>query len=249
MSRPLLLLHGFTGSAASWDEVRQHLPLESVAVDLVGHGPPPAPTDPDRYTMQACVTEVLQRLDGPTAVLGYSMGGRVALHLALTAPERVSALVLESASPGIDDPRERAARAAADAELAGYIEREGVEAFVERWERLPLLALGPSVPEAVRLRQRRERLARDPIGLANSLRGMGAGQHAPVWDRLPELRVPVLLIVGALDAKYRAIAERMLALLPNARLSVIADAGHAVHVEQPSALCASVAEFVASRVR
>jgi pimeloyl-ACP methyl ester carboxylesterase len=103
------------------------------------------------------------------------------------------------------------------------------------------------VPHAVRDRQRQDRLARDPRGLANSLRGMGAGQQAPMWDRLPELRMPVLLIVGERDAKYVATAERMLSLLPNARLAVIPEAGHTVHLEQPSAFAAVVTEFVESR--
>jgi 2-succinyl-6-hydroxy-2,4-cyclohexadiene-1-carboxylate synthase len=248
---PLLLLHGFTGSAASWDELCRALGsrLQTLAADLVGHAPPPAPADPARYSMEACVEELRALLEGPTCVLGYSMGARVALHLALAVPEGIAGLVLESASPGIEDPNERAARVAADEELATFIEQRGLEAFVERWERTPLLALGPHVPEAARTRQREQRLARDPRGLASSLRGMGAGRQAPVWHRLPELRLPVLLIVGERDTKYQAIAQRMLELLPRARLEVVPDAGHTVHLEQPARFAAVVTEFVESLTR
>ena len=252
---PLLLLHGFSGSAASWDDVRRHIQtglpktgLPTLALDLVGHGTAPVPADPRRYSMAACVGDVLRELDAravPRApVLGYSMGGRVALHLALTAPGRVPALILASASPGIQDPAERAARIAADEELARFVEREGIHAFVERWERVPLLALGPHVSDEVRARQRRERLAKDPRGLAGSLRGMGAGQQAPVWDRLGELHMPVLLMVGERDARYRAVAERMSGLLPDARLKVVPHAGHTVHLDQPAAVASLVTRFL-----
>jgi 2-succinyl-6-hydroxy-2,4-cyclohexadiene-1-carboxylate synthase len=239
--RPLLLLHGFTGSAAAWaaliPRLAQH--MRTLAVDLIGHGRSDAPHDPERYRMERCVEDLLALLDAlevdSAAVLGYSMGGRVALHLAAAAPGRIAALALESSSPGIADVAERQARVTADEALANAIEREGVDAFVDRWEALPLFTSQASLPAHARARLRAQRLQNRAIGLANSLRGMGAGRQEPLWERLPTLDVPTLLIAGELDTKYCAITRHMAAALPNARHVIVRDAGHAVHLEQPDA--------------
>jgi 2-succinyl-6-hydroxy-2,4-cyclohexadiene-1-carboxylate synthase len=248
--RPLLLLHGFTGSAATWatflDQLAPH--FRALAPDLIGHGRSGSPPDAGRYSIERCVADLLAILDmlqlERADVLGYSMGGRVALHLACAARERVGALVLESSSPGIADPAERDARVAADEALAESIERDGLAAFVERWERLPLFASQAGLPQEVRARLHAQRLRNDPRGLANSLRGMGAGSQASLWEQLPGLGIPTLLIAGELDAKYRALAGQMQALLPNARATIIAGAGHAVHLERPQAFVQNVLEFL-----
>jgi 2-succinyl-6-hydroxy-2,4-cyclohexadiene-1-carboxylate synthase len=250
--RPLLLLHGFTGSATTWSAHLAQLALgfHTIAPDLIGHGRSDAPPDPSRYQMERCVADLLALLDAlgveRADVLGYSMGGRVALHLAAAAPARVRALVLESSSPGIADPAERAARIAADEALADAIERDGLAAFVERWERLPLFASQAVLPEVVLERQRAQRLRNDPHGLANSLRGMGAGRQEPLWDRLAALAAPTLLIAGELDAKYCAITSQMAAALPNARTAIVPNAGHAVHLEQANAFVRNVLVFLNS---
>ena len=249
----VLLLHGFTGSAANWApflEAWQGFTL--VAPDLLGHGASECPADPGRYAMERCVEDLLALLDrlsvGRAAVVGYSMGGRLALHLALAAPDRLWALVLESASPGIDDPTERAARRESDVALAAAIERDGVEAFVARWESQPLFASQARLPPAVRDELRSQRLASDPRGLANSLRGMGAAAQEPLWDCLPEVQVPALLIAGELDAKYCALARRMAQGLPRARVEIVPDAGHVVHLEQPEAFARAVRAFLQVRL-
>src|SRR5262249_26256974 len=129
-------------------------------------------------------------------------------------------------------------------DLAAFIERAGVPAFVDRWEALPLWASQARLPAAVRAAQRAQRLQNRAPGLANSLRGLGTGAQAPLHERLAELPMPVLLIAGALDAKFRALASEMAAALPAAHLALVPDAGHAVHLEQPAVFDRLVAEFL-----
>jgi len=250
VDRTLLLLHGFTGSVAAWAELVARLASHCriIAVDLIGHGLSDAPADPARYRMERCVADLLALLDAleiaQTNVLGYSMGGRVALQLAAAAPARVGALVLESSSPGLADPAERQARIAADEALADSIERDGLAAFVERWKRLPLFASQAVLPAEIRARLHAQRMRNNPQGLANSLRGMGAGRQSSLWDRLPQLHIPTLLITGELDQKYCVIAEQIAQALPNARKVGVPNAGHTVHLEQPDIFAATVLEFL-----
>ena len=248
---PLLLLHGFTGAADSWSELIPVLGERRrvVAVSLVGHGSSSAPTDPARYAAPRAAADLLELLDmlqlPRVALLGYSMGGRVALHMALAAPDRVKALVLESASPGIVDDEERAARRMADDALADDIEREGVSAFVARWESLPLWESQRQLDEESRARLRAQRLRSNARGLANSLRGLGSGATMPVRHRLDELAgMPVLLLCGALDTRYVTLARDMEVEIPGAELSVVAGAGHAVHLERPGQFARDVTGFL-----
>jgi 2-succinyl-6-hydroxy-2,4-cyclohexadiene-1-carboxylate synthase len=138
----------------------------------------------------------------------------------------------------------RHARARDDEALAEAIERDGVAAFVERWERLPLFASQAALPEGARARLRRQRLAHTPWGLANSLRGLGVGAQEPLWSRLPGLALPALVVVGDLDDKYREIGRRMVSAMPRARLVVVPGAGHAVHLERPEVFGAAVLGFL-----
>ncbi|HYM14190.1 MAG TPA: 2-succinyl-6-hydroxy-2,4-cyclohexadiene-1-carboxylate synthase [Dehalococcoidia bacterium] len=248
---PLLLLHGFTGGAATWHPVMSTLrEFRTIAPDLIGHGASDAPGDESRYAMACCVSDVVAILDAlgveRAAVLGYSMGGRVALQFALAAPERVAALVLESASPGIDDRDERGGRVAADRALADSIERGGVAAFVDAWEDLPLWSTQARLPGRVRASLRVQRLRNSALGLANSLRGMGAGAQEPVLGRLGELAMPVLLIAGGEDKKYRDLAAAMQERIAGARAHIVEGAGHAVHLERPPAFARLVKEFLTS---
>jgi len=247
---PLVLLHGFTGSGASW---ARHITafatrFFTVTIDMLGHGRSDAPADPKRYRIEQAADDILIVLDqlGLTraAVLGYSMGGRLALFLATAAPERISALVLESSSPGIRDQAERRDRAVRDAALADAIERDGIAAFVDRWERLPLFATQARLPDAARAALRAQRLAQSPAGLANSLRGMGQGVQPPLFERLATVPMPALILAGALDHAYCALGREMARLIPNARLAIIPDAGHTVHLEQPEAFRRTVDEFL-----
>ncbi|MGI8916408.1 MAG: 2-succinyl-6-hydroxy-2,4-cyclohexadiene-1-carboxylate synthase [Chloroflexota bacterium] len=247
---PLLLLHGFTGSAAAWGDLLPALGagLTTYAVDLIGHGATESPAGLDHYRMPAVVADLetlLNLLNLPrVAVLGYSMGGRTALQFAVSYPERVSALLLESASPGIADPTERAARVRSDEALAERILRDGVPAFVREWEALPLFCSQTRLPAAAQQAQRAQRLRNNPLGLANSLRGMGAGAQEPVWPALSALPVPVLLIAGADDGKYVGLARAMAERMRQAHVVIVPETGHTVHLEQPQVFIAAVRGFL-----
>jgi 2-succinyl-6-hydroxy-2,4-cyclohexadiene-1-carboxylate synthase len=253
--RPLLLLHGFTGSSQSWLPV---LPLlapqrQIIAVDLLGHGRSPSPVRAIRYGMETVAADLLDLLDQlaieQTDILGYSMGGRLALYLAAQAPQRVGALILESASPGLKSKEEQQVRRQQDNALADRIEREGLEAFVDYWQNLPLWASQQQLPDDVRANLRQQRLQNNPTGLANSLRGMGTGAQPSQWGRLGKLRPSVLLLAGELDEKFVAINREMAALMPDARLEIVAGAGHAVHLERPSHYAALVGKFLRTHTK
>jgi 2-succinyl-6-hydroxy-2,4-cyclohexadiene-1-carboxylate synthase len=234
----LVLLHGFTQTGASWAPAAAALRprYRVLAPDLRGHGAASARRPVDFAAVEAD----LDALVPPGAVLaGYSMGGRIALHHAVSRPGRVARLVLVGASPGLADPAERAARAAADARLADRLEAIGVEAFAREWGAQPLFA---GQPPAVAAAAHADRLRSSAAGLAAALRGLGTGVMAPLWGALPGLALPVTLVVGERDAKFRAIAERMAAGLPEARLVVVAGAGHAAQLERPAAVAAAIAE-------
>ena len=232
----LLLLHGFTATGRSWDAVRRRIDggtySEVLAPDLRGHGGSAGRTP---ATIPAVLEDLRQ--DEPYALAGYSMGGRVALHLALDQPALVRRLVLVSTTPGIAEPAGRAERRRSDAELADGLERAGLEAFARWWGAQPLFA---GQPPEVAAAARADRLRNTAAGLAASLRGMGTGQMAPVWDRLEELTMPATVIVGERDAKFRAIGERMAERLPDAELVVVPGTGHAVHLEAPDAVAAAL---------
>jgi 2-succinyl-6-hydroxy-2,4-cyclohexadiene-1-carboxylate synthase len=247
---PLVLLHGFTGSAANW---RNHVAVfnrhfRTIAIDLLGHGASSSPPDAARYSMTQCVEDVngiLTALQMETAaVLGYSLGGRVALSFAISHPERVSHLLMVSGSPGLASAEERAARVASDEALAVRIEHNGLEAFVDYWENIPLFASQKSLPAAVRAALRQQRLQNNGLGLANSLRGLGTGAQPSLWERLPEVTVPTLLLAGELDAKFVNIAQQMAAHLPNAQVKIMPGAGHAVQLEKPTEFQTLVLEFL-----
>ena len=253
---PLLLLHGFTGSSGSWRPLLPALTerYTAISVDLLGHGRSDAPVDAARYGFTACLDDLarlLDRLDvARCACLGYSLGGRIALGLTVAHPSRIAALVMESASPGLADGAERAARRAADAALAARLESDGVDAFADAWMAQPLFASQARLDATTRAREREARSRHSAHGLANCLRGMGTGSQPSLWTALPALALPalalpVLLVVGAADHKFRRIAADMRVLMPRAEVAVIPDAGHATHLEEPAVFSAAVLDFLA----
>ena len=247
---PLLLLHGFTGSSANWLSVLPRLAAEHrvLAVDLIGHGDSAAPPATAAYAMDAAVHDLATLLDALRVprvdIAGYSMGARLALAFAVDQPARVRCLVLESGSPGLADAAERAARRASDERLAAMLERDGVESFINFWERQPLFASQAALPPARREELRCQRLRNSISGLAGSLRGMGTGSQAPLWDRLPEVHMSTLVLAGELDLKYTAIGRAMAAALPSATLTIAPGAGHSIHFEQPDHYTELLTQFL-----
>ena len=250
----LILLHGFTGSAASMAGVGEAFSggYRVHALELVGHGESDAPEALEFYSMERCVGQVLAVLDAlqiqRAHFVGYSMGARVALCLAVAEPDRVASLVLIGVSPGLANARERAERVAADCALADGILEHGIEKFVDDWMALPLFASQKRLGAPALARARSQRLASNPLGLANSLRGMGSGAMPPLADSLAGVDLPVLLVAGREDEKFSAIANSLLLRFPQAELLEIGEAGHAAHLEQPQAFQAGCANFLASVV-
>jgi len=234
----VVLLHGFGGTRRAWDGVVALLDRERyrpLALDLPGHGE--AGLGERAITFAGCVAGVLAASPERFTLCGYSMGGRVALNVALAAPERVRRLVLVSTSPGIVDPTQRAARREADGVLARELEHEPYERFIERWRTQPLFAAEPpAVARSAREDQRRNR----PDALAAVLRGIGTGEMEPLWDRLGELAMPVTILAGERDEKFQALGRRMLERLADAELLVVRG-GHGLPLENPAALARALA--------
>ncbi|MBM7643906.1 2-succinyl-6-hydroxy-2,4-cyclohexadiene-1-carboxylate synthase [Scopulibacillus daqui] len=236
---PLLLLHGFTGSMGTWEPFveKWSKSFKVIAIDIVGHGQTIAPDDVSCYKMEHEAASIMALLDQlnikKTHLLGYSMGGRLALFIKIYYPEQTGRLLLESSSPGLGTERDRAGRKQRDDELADRIEADGVENFINEWEKIPLFKTQETLPESVRKKIRQERLNQTAKGLANSLRGMGTGVQPPLWNDIRTISSRVSLVVGSLDKKFVDIGQAMAQRMPNAAFHIVPDAGHAIHVEQP----------------
>ena len=237
MGETLVLLHGFAGTGRGWDPVVGELGRErytAVAPDLRGHG---SQAGARPVGFEGIGADVLAAAPDRFALGGYSMGGRIALSVALAAPERVSRLVLVATTAGIEDEGDRAERRAADARLADQLEAGGIDAFADRWLAQPLFARDDEATQ----RLARDDIARnEPAGLAAALRGAGTGAMAPLWSRLGELTMPVLVLVGEHDAKFTAIGERLAAAIPGAALDIVPGAGHALPRAAPAAVARAI---------
>ena len=239
MAETVVLLHGFAGTRHAWDLVADRLDPERyrpLALDLRGHG---TARDARPITFDACAADVLASAPERFVLCGYSLGGRIALHVALADPARVSRLVLVASTAGIEDAALRAERRAADERLAAETEQGTIEAFADRWSQLPLFAGTPASAAAF---WRTDLLRNDPAALAAALRGIGAGVMEPLWDRLGELDgMPVTIIAGERDGRYAALGRRLAGALPGARMLVVPGAGHGLPREAPQAVAAAIA--------
>lgn len=236
---PILFLHGFTGAGSALADVTNMLSssFTCVAPDLLGHGSSDSPRDPERYRLKELAEDALAIADSlgisEFGLFGYSLGGRVAMRLALSHPGRVARIALESASPGIEDDDERSARRRADDWLADEIERHGAGWFAAHWQTIPLFRSQQRLPQTVRDAQQRRRMGQSPTGLAMTLRGAGSGRDPDVWGRIGDLPRPLLVLSGGEDEKYTVIARRMVDLHSAAELCIVPGTGHTVHLEEP----------------
>jgi 2-succinyl-6-hydroxy-2,4-cyclohexadiene-1-carboxylate synthase len=247
-SPAVLFLHGFMGSSADWREVMGAMEDRTycIAVDLPGHGTSLGLTA-EAYTIEGGARAVVNTLDGldveRAIVGGYSMGGRLALYLALRYPSRCAGLILESASPGLENAGERAARRAADESKAKRLESGDFEAFLRDWYSQPPFA-SLARDEDLLHRTIEARRRNDTGELARSLRGMGTGSQPSLWGELESLAVPALALAGELDEKYAGISSRMTSINPRIESAVVPEAGHSVHAETPAKYASLLGRFV-----
>jgi len=245
--RRLVLLHGFTQGPGSWDALLADLDpaYQIVRVTLPGHGPAGGASAHVRLPFEAAAGAIAGAVAAaagpePATWFGYSLGGRLALRVALDRPDLVGALALLGATAGIEDAPARAARVEIDERLASGLERQGVERFVDGWLAQNLFSRLPRTAAGVE-----ERRAGTVDGLAASLRLLGTGTQEPVWDRLGEIDVPVLLMAGEHDSKFSALAFRLAAAIgPSAGLSFVPGAGHAAHLERPRSVATILTRFL-----
>jgi 2-succinyl-6-hydroxy-2,4-cyclohexadiene-1-carboxylate synthase len=231
VSLPLVLFHGFTGSPESWNDVLARLPTRhAFRPPLLGHG-----ANADGVRSFDDEVDRLAATLGPAAVHlgGYSLGARLALGVAVRHPARVARLTLIGVHPGLRSETERDERRRADARWVELLERCGMEAFVDAWTAQPLFATQRALPQAVRERRKRERLSHDPRGLARSLRVTGLAEMPDLRAHLGDVRVPVTLLAGELDAKFSALAGELVRLFPDARETIVPGAGHDLLLERP----------------
>lgn len=239
----VVLLHGFTNSGASWQPVISGLRerYRAFAPDIRGHA---SSSGSQPITLEAVIDDVAALTGDPFALVGYSQGGRIALHVALALPHRVTKLVLIGASPGLADEAEREQRRLADERLAERIESLPIDEFARHWAQTPILA---DVPPDISAISHQDRLQSTPQGLASALRGLGTGTLPSLWGRLPELQMPVTLLAGERDTKFTALTHEMARCMPHATVTVVPGAGHAVHLERPDAVVAALLEADVSR--
>ncbi|WP_047983650.1 2-succinyl-6-hydroxy-2,4-cyclohexadiene-1-carboxylate synthase [Ornithinibacillus californiensis] len=243
----VVLLHGFTGSTKTWKYFVEKYQSEFkiIVIDLPGHGrtitPSPISMEQCCYDLHAILTDA-----GVNSfhLVGYSMGGRTALTYAMYFQEQLKSLILESSSPGLATEEERIGRMANDENLAIKLEANGVKAFIDFWEKIPLFETQKSLPEDVVAEVRNERLSQTKEGLALSLRGMGTGSQPNWWGKLSSVTKPVLLLVGEKDNKFIQLNKKMHESLSNSKLKVVENAGHAIHVERPAFFGKIVEEFI-----
>lgn len=237
-----LALHGFTQRGSMWAEMAGSAGGQWVTPDLPGHGGRPARPWEEAVGF---VAGLLRALPAPRCLVGYSMGGRLALAVALDHPGLVDRLAVVSASPGVADPQARRQRLAEDLALADHIEEIGVAGFIDEWLSRRLFGGLAAREPGWRERDRASRLGSTAAGLAGALRLLGQGAQPYLGDRLGELAMPVLLMAGGDDRKYATLAEDMGRRIARAMVAVAPGAGHALVGERPEDVAALVAGWSA----
>ena len=247
----IVFLHGFMGSGSEWDEIVAAFAADHccVTIDLPGHGRSPALECPEADAFEECANKIIEVIEktgvSRCPIVGYSMGGRIALFLACRFPDRFSRLVLESASPGLRSAAERCRRRRRDEELAHRLESVPLAAFIDDWYAQPLFASLRDKSELL-AGLRKRRLAIDAGAVAQALRRLGAGCQPNLWDELRHLEMPVLFVAGAADAKYAAVAAEFSRLTNKASVVIVNSCGHNTHLENPTAFSTALRRFLES---
>lgn len=249
---PVVFLHGFTGSSTDWSFILNKLPSEfrACALDLPGHGNSPSPDDLGYYTSRNLISILKSSLENLNlhniVLVGYSMGGRAAIAFASEFPGMISGLILESCTAGIEDNLLRDERIKSDSELAGKIREEGIRKFIDEWYSQALFDSLRKSKTFLRIKE--ERYFNSAAGLANSLLSFGTGTMPSLWHKLGGFNFPVLLISGETDQKYYGIMKRMNSIIENSQHSILAECGHAAHLEKPEDFINLVNRFLTEKI-
>lgn len=250
VSRYVFFIHGFTGNAGDWNEIIPSInpDYQCVAIDLVGHGKSDSPIDVSLYNFSSISQQlrfiIYQFTNEPVTLVGYSMGGRVALNFAIENPGQVLSLILESSSAGIDDEIQRLQRQNEDEKLAAYIENNTMENFVDYWMNIDLFSSQRALSKDKINEIRNNRLKNNKTGLANSLRGFGAGKMIPLYDKLKEFSQKTLLITGEKDTKYCNLNLRMSKIFLSSKHIILSNAGHNTHLEKSEDFIDAINSFL-----
>jgi len=235
---PVFLLHGFTGMGSDWDFLTGKLPAECfpISVDIIGHGKSDSPAEKKYYSEENLVEQLHKVVQyfkfEQNILLGYSLGGRIALSYALKYPENIRGLILESSSPGISNSEERKTRLKNDRKLAENINKIGIEAFIENWLNQPFFNSLKNLGKQRMHRLYEQRILNNSVGISNILTEFSQGRMLPKWKLLEKLAIPMLLISGELDKKYCEINKRMCEKAGNAQVEIVKNCGHNVHLEK-----------------
>jgi 2-succinyl-6-hydroxy-2,4-cyclohexadiene-1-carboxylate synthase len=246
----IFFLHGFTGSTNDWYEIVQKInpALNLIALDIIGHGKSSSPADIKFYKSDEIVKQILLVADHfkieKVILCGYSMGGRAALSFAIAHPEKISALILESTSAGIENEDDRKTRIAGDEKLANFIESHSIEEFVDKWMEMEIFRSQRSLPTDKLQELKIAKLKNSKIGLANSLRGFGTGMMPYLGNEIKKMSFPILLITGKLDSKFSQINSELVNRFLNAAHKIVGSAGHNVHFEKLTEFSSVINQFL-----
>ena len=246
--KPLVFLHGFMGNSQDFNEVIDLLSADfyCLAFDLPGHGKTHVFGDEECYTMSATASALMELLDAlnipKCGLIGYSMGGRLALYLALNFPSRFSEVVLESTSPGLKTEEACLTRLQSDLNLAQQLELIDFQHFLIKWYQQPIFQSLQNHKDLDKLIEKRRE--NNPVELAKSLRNMGTGKQPSLWDKLSQNQIPLLLLVGESDHKFRSINEEMMSLSDITQLRIIPNSGHNIHWENMGEYVKSIIQFL-----
>jgi 2-succinyl-6-hydroxy-2,4-cyclohexadiene-1-carboxylate synthase len=250
---PIIFLHGFMGLSDDWLDIVARLdsPCRCILPDLPGHGRSGFPIRKELITIQSVAAGIVRLIDvlklGKATLVGYSMGGRVALYTAIHYPDKVNGVVLESSGPGLEDEYERKVRVALDDDRAYHLRIEGLDLFLEDWYSAPLFESLHRYPDKL-ARLKASRSVHNVEGLAAALQGLSTGRQPALWDKLDQLRAPTLLLCGALDHKFTRLNRIMSEAIQFCEWKIIGDAGHNTHLEHPEAFATTLQRFLADRV-